>query len=202
MLEIIIMEQYIKNFKTIRDDYATYATKRIYTKNQNILKKIRLILAVCVPFIALKIFSLSELNDYFWIGLCLFCVLVLAIIFNQSKKNVKVNLYFNRIDQNLTITIDENNQKSCSPLFIKADYHMFGETAQNPLPMIIFNIYIVDQKGEKAFILGSIDCSKMLITKALFDEILFEYQPLIQWLDLPIYKQIDRPRLNQFRDLK
>lgn len=196
------MEKYIQNFKIIRDDYATYETKRIYTKNQNILKKIRLILAVCVPLIALKIFSWSESNDYFWIGFYFLCVFILVFTFKQTKKNVKINLYFNRIDQNLTITIDENNPKSCSPLFIKADYRMFGETAQNPLPMIIFNIYIVDQNSEKAFILGSIDCSNMLITKTLFDEILFEYQPLIQWLDLPIHKQIDRPQLNQFWGLE
>lgn len=68
------MEKYIQNFKIIRDDYATYVTKRIYTKNQNILKKIRLILAVCVPLIALKIFSWSESNDYFWIGFYFLCI--------------------------------------------------------------------------------------------------------------------------------
>ena len=42
-------EQYIKNFQTIRDHYATYATKKIYFDNNMKLSNMALILIILFP---------------------------------------------------------------------------------------------------------------------------------------------------------
>ena len=209
----MIGEQYIKNFQIIRDNYATYETKKMYFDNKMRLSNTALISIILLPIIyviaAIIIFSFLNLSGstmakVFLIGIIIFVFLGILIVCIDYQKDIRVDLFFDRTSKELILDAGQIGRKIIYPVSTQVMLNHYPDYSHNikHLPLLIFTLTIVNVDGSEQLLMATIDCTDMIITEAKMASLISSYRPIIEWLDLDIIEQIDLITYDDYLKLK
>lgn len=209
----MIGEQYIKNFQIIRDNYATYETKKMYFDNKMRLSNTALISIILLPIIyviaAIIIFSFLNLSGstmakVFLIGIIIFVFLGILIVCIDYQKDIRVDLFFDRTSKELILDAGQIGRKIIYPVSTQVMLNHYPDYSHiiKHLPLLIFTLTIVNVDGSEQLLMATIDCTDMIITEAKMASLISSYRPIIEWLDLDIIEQIDLITYDDYLKLK
>lgn len=190
----------IRNLKVLSEECLTYETakKYMYSSKNRILIKIICLASLIVLYLNLYkimyflIYSKMSIEigifSYMGVGV-LIGVFIWIILRRNDAHNLKVKLIFSSNSKKLTIYLNNKKKADFYPNFIEAKYdYIPAMSRSNQLPTPIFCLNLYSLNRAQKYSLVTIDCTNMIITKNLFDQFILEYQPLIEWLNLPVHK--------------
>ncbi len=202
----------IRNLKVLSEECITYeiSKKHMSSSRGRILIKMIFLSVLSVFYLNLykSIYFFFYLKMDIEIGLFSYlgiggviAVLIWLMLQSYGKQNLKVKL-IRGLGSSKSLTIYLNDKKKVFyPNDVELSYDYIPAMRRNQLPTPIFclNLYSLNRLNKYRLI--TIDCRDMIITKSLFDQFFLECQPLIEWLNLPVHKDVN-PELMKyyFRD--
>lgn len=215
----MIGEQYIKNFKIIRDNYAIYETKKMYFDNKMRLSNIALISIILLPIIyviaAIIIFSFLNLNSslmagIFWIGIIAFSFLGILIACIDYQRKIYIHLFLDQKNDKIALTIDSKEFVFYQPKHIHIAIHEYPLYSSNhrykPIILIVFDLVNqhqnLDLNDFEKLRIASVQCDSVIEAKKIYDKVVGNFNPLLQWLNLSIIHEKEIIKHERFFYLK
>lgn len=194
------MDKYVGNFQILSHDHATFETRNAYLSSdflsyQNVIIKLLLIFFgyIAVILICNFIFNLNvSFGGWQFIGLIVLLFLFGHILFNSKMQEiVQVHLYFDQ-QQCLKVVIGDYKSQIKSADFAKMQiYQNSCHQRRKILPKQNMNILICNTNIHENLCLASIDCTYMVMTSNSLNEIINDYQPILNWMNLTLRNEVD-----------
>lgn len=218
-MEIVVGEQYIKNFQIIRDNYVTYETKKMYFDNNVKLSKKALIFIFLFPIfytvtmIAIGFFSnlsSSVIAGMFWVGIIAFIFFGFLIACIDYQKNIQIHLFLDQKNDKISLTVGAKGTEFYHPKQIHIAIYEYPIYSRNgnyqPIVLIVFefmNHYQnLDLNDFEKLRLASIQCKSVLEAKMIYKEVVHKFNPLLMWLNLAITHEKEIIKYERFFYLK
>lgn len=208
---------YLKNFCVIHDRHVCYTTKKMYVENDFKLSSKTYILILLFPIIymllSFTVFYLLNMSHAAFIGMFIGGIIastLLGMLMASWDYQKKIHVHLFRDPEKIAFNIGHWERVIHHPKKINIaihEYPIYGRAGRYiPIIMIAFDIIAETQlsgvKPVETLRLVSIQCKSVAEAKKIYQQIVDAYEPLTQYLNLPLIHELAVVKHQRFFYLK